>query len=75
LHRKTLTFVAVSELDTLEEAIISARRVEAALNEKCPKEYQSEWWEKDKVYTLGENRHQPYLRGSRKVAQGRPESR
>ncbi|CAG8813139.1 10661_t:CDS:2, partial [Gigaspora rosea] len=24
-------------------------------------------WKEDEVYTLGENRHQPYLRGSRKV--------
>ncbi|CAG8487421.1 41985_t:CDS:2 [Gigaspora margarita] len=117
LHRKTPTFVAVSEPKNLEEAIVSACRknekgqdkrqefrkditcyncgeashiAQNCMSEKVPKKGSEdkdnvsnyvenipcevgEGWEEDEVYTVGENRYQPYAGNSKKVAQGRPD--
>ncbi|CAG8801001.1 6538_t:CDS:1, partial [Gigaspora rosea] len=42
--------------------------------DKCPVR-KNDGWEENEVYALGENRYQPYAEGSKRIVQGKPESR
>ncbi|CAG8601425.1 24109_t:CDS:2, partial [Gigaspora rosea] len=88
---KTSTFVAVSELDTLKKAIISACRVEAALNEKNIEAKVNRKMIRDRRSIVNLKRillaitveksvsfpeiEQALYRGNKRVIQGKPESR